>query len=288
MMCERKDPQPFVELISPGCPETRVRSLDAHEVRFGAVVCQANREVWRDDAGRIRTCTIARPAVVSGVPIAGDNYSQFHANGQLYQTHLSRPTRLTTAAGLAVPCRAEFVALSYVGALEYCTLDASLVVGAIPCRRGESIAFHPQGQLAAAVIDVDREVGSSRFPAGTRLEFTPEGGVAGGTLTEPRELLGYPVRSAFGVHPNGALAEFTLAEPRTIQGHDFPAFASIWLRADGSLERAVYTSARGVMVHGEPWSDEVDVTFDRAGHQLTKSVEHHQAREAPRPPHRAR
>jgi len=56
--------------------------------------------------------------------------------------------------------------------------------------------------------------------------------------------------------------------------------------ADGTLQRADYVSKRGFMIHGEPWSDTVHLTFDCHEKVVESHTEHFQADHAPHPPKR--
>jgi hypothetical protein len=100
------------------------------------------------------------------------------------------------------------------------------------------------------------------------------------------EIQGFVVRFEVKVHPNGKLAEINLAEPRDLAGQSLPAGAKLRFRADGTLQRADYVSKRGFMIHGEPWSDTVHLTFDCHEKLVESHTEHFQADHAPHPPQR--
>jgi len=280
---ERERPagdRPFVEFL----PEKEValtRSKPTTPVRFGKVVCEANEEVWRDADGRVRVCTIATRTTVEGVDIAAGAYTHFHASGRAYQTHLARPQTLKTAKGQPIPCGKSLVVLTEAGALEHCQLAKPVTLGAIACRKGESVAFHPGGELAMAVIDSPYTTLGTEFPAGTRLSFHPTGALAGGWIHDPLRVDGVLVRWDFAVYPSGKLHAFELAEKRTIQNHELPRRAKVELREDGSLRRAEYEVDSGFMPHGEMWTDTKYVRFDCYGAVVGEHVEHWQADRPP-------
>jgi hypothetical protein len=100
------------------------------------------------------------------------------------------------------------------------------------------------------------------------------------------EIQGFVVLFEVKVHPSGKLAEINLAEPRDLAGQSLPAGAKLRFRADGTLQRADYVSKRGFMIHGEPWSDTVHLTFDCHEKLVESHTEHFQADHAPHPPQR--
>jgi hypothetical protein len=69
-------------------------------------------------------------------------------------------------------------------------------------------------------------------------------------------------------------------------GAEAEAVAVAGRRADGTLQRADYVSKRGFMIHGEPWSDTVHLTFDCHEKLVESHTEHFQADHAPHPPKR--
>lgn len=257
------------------------RTVPDRDQRFGPILCMADREVWFDDAGRMRVCTVARQVSLAGVVIENGAYTHFFPSGNPEQTTLARAQSLETAAGLTVPCAADFVALSDAGAVEHCKLEQPMTIRGAACRVGESVAFHPGGQLWGATIDQPYQALSVSFPAGTRLRWHPDGSLAGGRLSDPLRVLGHAIRYEFAVHPNGKLAEFTLAAAETIGSYRFPERATIRLRSDGTLQSAEYESDHGFLPHGEPWTDTTHMRFDCAGRLKGSHVEHYQAPSGP-------
>ncbi len=253
------------------------RTVPAQNIGFGAVVCKAGRELWRDDAGRIRVCTVAKRVTTGGIDIGPNAYSHFYADGRPFQTSLARPQRLRTAAGATIPCGADHVVLSETGSLEHCKLDKPTTVSGIACRAGESISFFSTGQLRGATMDRPFQALSATFPAGTSLHFHPDGSLAGGWLGKPLRVGKYALRLEFKVHPQGSLSQFDLAEPQTISGHRFVEFSSIGLRPDGTLRSARFVSDRGSMPHGELWTDTTYQRFDCHEKLSSSRVEHYQA-----------
>jgi hypothetical protein len=251
---------------------------------FGALVCKAKNGVWRDPTGQVRACTVARPVAIEGVEIAADAYSLFHASGRPYQTHVARARTWKTAAGVEIPCAADFVVLTAQGALESCQLARRVELGNVACQAGQSAYFHEGGQLAGATIDRPLTALDVTFAAGTSLSWHPDGSLAGGTVREPITLSGYDVSYSFEVHPNGQLARAYLAAPRVVAGTSFPERATLHFRPDGTLRRASYEAARGVMIHGEPWTDTRHLAFDCHDGLISSRTEHYQAEHAPHPP----
>lgn len=282
----RSGPRPFVEVVPredvPVTPET-----PSHEVQLGrGIVCKAHEKVWRDEQGRIRTCTVARRVKAFGLDLAADAYSQFHADGRPYQTHIASQQELVTAAGEKLLCAADFVMLSKTGALEHCTLVHATVIGKVPCRAGESVAFHPGGRLAMAVLDQPMKIAGLELPAASTVFLFPSGALEGGWLKEPARIRGFLVSYEFTLHENGALHVFRLAEARTIQGQKLPERATVELRRDGSLAQAEFEVDQGFMPHGELWTDTKQVSYDCAGKVRSEYVEHYQAPFPPHPPRR--
>ncbi|MDC0741369.1 hypothetical protein [Polyangium mundeleinium] len=286
--CPPDSPDKYEELLAAMRREeaTHTHVVPEHDTRFGAVVCKAKQGVWRDPTGQVRACTVARPVTVSGIDIGADAYTLFHANGHPWQTHVAHPITWKTAAGVVVPCAADLVVFSKTGALEHCKLHRPMVLDGVACRAGESVAFHPGGRLWAATIDAPVLALGITFPEGKRLSWHEDGSFAGAYVTEPWEIQGFVVRSDVKVHPNGKLAEIVLAQPRDLAGQSFPAGAKLRFRADGTLQRADYVSKRGFMIHGEPWSDTVHLTFDCHEKVVESHTEHFQADHAPHPPKR--
>ena len=276
-------PRPFVDVI-PREDVELTPEKPARDVAFGSAVCKAGQEVWRDQGGRIRTCTIARRVTLFGIDIAAGAYSHFWEDGRPYQTHIARPMELVTAAGEKVQCKADFVLLSKAGALEHCTLARSTTIGKVACRGGESVAFHPGGQLSIAVIDQPLVVSGTELHEGTLLYWFESGAPAGGVLGAPTRIGGTRISSEFGLHESGALRAIHLAEARTIHGQKLPERAIVELRKDGSLQYAEFEVDRGFMPHGEMWTDTKHVRYDCASKVSTEHTSHYQAEFAPHPP----
>ncbi|WP_281334085.1 hypothetical protein [Polyangium sp. 6x1] len=286
--CPPDPPDKHEELLAAMRREeaTHTHVVPDHDTPFGAVVCKAKQGVWRDPTGQVRACTVARAVTVSGVDIGAGAYTLFHANGHPFQTHVAHPITWKTAAGVSVPCAGDFVVFSEAGALEHCKLQRPMVLDGISCRAGEDVAFHAGGRLWAATIDAPVTALGITFPAGRRLSWHEDGSFEGVYVTEPLAIQGFVARSEVKVHPNGKLAEIDLAEPADLAGQSFPAGAKLRFRADGTLQRADYVSKRGFMIHGEPWSDTVHLTFDCHEKVVGSRTEHFQAEHAPHPPKR--
>ncbi|GMV14863.1 MAG: hypothetical protein HS104_34075 [Polyangiaceae bacterium] len=275
-----KGPRPFINVL-PHQDVPLTPTTPARDERIGKVTCKAKHEVWRDEQGRLRVCTVAQPATLFGIDVARDAYTHFYEDGRPYQTHLARPHDLTTAKGDTVPCAADLVVLSTSGNLEHCKLARPATFSGVACRKGESVGFHASGALAGAVVDTPVTVAGAELPAGTRLHWFPDGKLAGGWLAEAARLDGVLVRWEFALHPNGRLRAFSLEEPRSIGGHAFEKRAKIELRPDGSLKYAEFEVAHGFMPHGEPWHDTKYVRYDCKNRVLGEYVEHYQADMAP-------
>lgn len=277
-------PRPFINVLSDeDVPLTR--SLPPADVRFGSVVCKGKHEVWRDEQGRVRVCTVAARVTVMGIDIAAGAYTHFHEDGRAYQTTTAKQQELTTAKGVKVLCAADLVVLGKTGLLEHCDLAAPVTIGNVPCRPKESIGFHSNGALSLAVVDRPTEVGGVALPAGTRVYWYESGKVAGTWLPEPTRVQGILVRWDVALHENGRLRAFTLAEAKTLSGQELPEGAKVELRPDGTLKYAEYVTKRGFMPHGEMWTDTKHVRYDCEGKVLGEYTDHWQA---DRPPPRLR
>ncbi|HWB80778.1 MAG TPA: hypothetical protein VG755_37705 [Nannocystaceae bacterium] len=250
-------------------------------VRFGDVTCRGDREVWRDASDRIRVCTIATPVTLFGVPLAGDNYTHFHADGRPYQTTLAKPQTIATGNGTKVDCKAEHLVLDDKGVLESCTLARSTDFDRARCRGGESVGFAPSGVLVGCVADKGAHGLDIVFPAGTRVSWHESGAFESAWIGEPLEVAGWRVRYDVRAYATGKLAHFELAEPRTIAGIAVPERGKVWLREDGSPWQIQYVADEGFMVHGEPWSDTRTVRFDCAGQIVSDATDHYQAQDSP-------
>jgi len=277
--CEDNAPWPYAR---ERVREEHTRTLLTKKRVFGDVVCMAGRELWLDDQGRHRACTIKEPVVLHGIPIAAEAYTLFHSNGRAFQTTSTRITTLRTAFEPAIACAAGHLVLADTGELQSCTLEATTVLGGVACRGGESVVFHKDGSLWSATTDQPLEAAGVNYESGTDLRWfstsSPSGAsLSGGRLDEARILAGIPIRYDFLVHPSGALAEFRLSEEHSIGGHSFPARSLIRLRRNGRLFSAEYISERGTMVHGEQWTDTTHQRFACDGRLVSSKVEHWQS-----------
>lgn len=257
----------------------------ASPLKVGAATCKVGNDVWRDDEGHVRVCTVASRVTLFGVDVAADAYTWFHADGRPYQTHIARAQELTTARGQTLGCAPELVVLSAEGALEHCELAARTKIGSVVCKAGEDVGFHPNGELALASIDAPMKVSEATFPVGTTLFWHPSGKLAGGWLREETRFRGHRIKSDFVLYESGELRAFELAEPEEIGGQKFPRYAKIELWKNGKLRRAEYEVDSGFMPHGEPWSDTRHARFDCDGKPAGDHTEHYQA---PFPPPRFR
>jgi hypothetical protein len=273
---------PFVE---PGPPRDEGWTMTSShaDTRVGTATCMKGREVWRDGDGNVRACTIAKPVRKHGLDLAGENYTLFHADGRPYQTHLAREHMLRGGDGTEYRCTIGLVVLDPKGVLEHCTLAATTKVGAITCRHDRDIALHPEGELASCEVDERVEALGAVFAAGTWLGFHRDGALARAALNDPMYVAGWLVDQDLEADDAGRLTHFTLAEKRTVGGIALPERARVWLHADGSPWHVEYIADEGFMIHGEPWSDTRDVTFDCAGRIVADTTEHYQA---PSRPHR--
>lgn len=275
-------PRPFVQVI----PEEDVPmtpTISNRDVSFGKAWCKAGREVWRDQQGRIRVCTIRDAVTLFGLPIARDAYTHFHEDGRPYQTELGREIELENAKKEHIPCSAKLAVFSPTGAIEFCTLAKTMRFNNIQFRKGESISFHSGGELAGGMIDLPWKDLGIEFPAATRMSWFPDGKLHGGWLAEPMRIQKILIRWDFTLHPNGRLHTFELAEPRTFQGQTFAERTKIKLRADSSLEYAEFIVAHGFLPHGEMWQNTKFVNYDCRGHVSSEEVKHWQAAHPPHP-----
>jgi len=277
------DPLPdapaFCEL-TPCLPNNAHRRMLARDEMIGRVACKHGAEVGSDAAGNLMYCTTARAQTLDDLPVAADAYSLFHPDGRVYQTHLARPHAFTLRDGSAVDCAADLVAIADDGSLMWCTLRVARGVA----RAGTGLLLFPSGAVRAATLDAPATVGRLRVPAGTSVEWDDRGVAIGGDLATPIAVGNLHIRGGFAVHGNGALHTLELDEAATVQRHDFPVDAHLELRDDGTLAAATWESARGFMIHGEPWSDTTTATFDRDGKTTSSVTKHWQSMVAPHPP----
>jgi hypothetical protein len=255
------------------------RTLTKHE-RHAGVTCKKGQDLGVDRKQRIAFCTTAHKVKVGGLPVAAGAYTLFHPGGTIYQTHLSGRHVATLADGTTVTCGKGLIALTDTGALRYCTLAGARSDVPAP-RIGEGIAFHPDGKRASYTIDKAATIAGLALPAGTHVGWSAKGALVGGTLSGPITVGALTINYAFSLHANGALEAVTLVAAATIQGHEFPAFAKLELRADGTLVRAEYVEDSGFMVHGEPWTDTRRSSYDKDGKITSTSLEHYQAMDSP-------
>jgi len=274
------DPPDWVFCTKPCTPsETTRRTLNRDELHAG-MVCKRGSDLVVDAKRRLVVCTTARPTDLGGLPIAGDAYTIFHANGRIYQTSTRAPAERTTAAGLEVPCATGAIVLDPDGLLESCTLLRAIQTSPT-LQIGHSIELHRGGQLAGGTIADPLRVGAITFPAGTIIRWTPTKIVAGGHLDAALRVGGIAIQGDFTLHPDGALHDVELGEPATIAGMTFPVRAKISRRSDGTLETAEFISKEGFMIHGEPWHDTTHQIFDRDGRLVSSTVTHWQSNSRP-------
>lgn len=251
------------------------RKLTADE-KAGGLTCKKGHELGVDSQKRIVFCTTAKPATVDGIPVAADAYTLFHPSGKLYQTHTRATFERTLADGTKVTCGADLIALNDDGTLRYCKLGAKRTGSPRP-RIGEGISFHPDGRVSGMTLDEPFTAGTLVLPAGTSAAWDAKGNLIGGYLNAETTAGPLKINYDFRVHPNGKLAMATLTAPAKLVGQDFPAFAKLGFRDDGSLEAAEFVSKRGFMIHGEQWTDTTTMTFDPKGKVLTSHTEHYQS-----------
>jgi hypothetical protein len=273
------DAPAFCEL-TPCLPGLAHRRALAHDETVAGVACKHGTEVGTDAAGHLMYCTTARAQTLGGLPVAADAYSLFHPDGSVYQSHLAAPHAFALRDGSTVACAADLVAIADDGSLMWCMLRAAHGVA----RAGTGLLLFPSGAVRAATLDAPAVVGRLHVPAGTSVEWDDRGVAIGGDLEAPLAVGNLHIRGEFTVHGNGALHAVELAEAATVQHHDFPVDAHLELRDDGTLAAAIWQSAHGFMIHGEPWSDTTTATYDHDGRTMTSATEHWQSRDAPHPP----
>lgn len=264
------------------CPEQLVtrRILERHE-RFGSVVCKAGMEASVTTSGQLVACKLATAVTVDGLLLAADTFVKFDPEGHVADMELRSPRAFVLADGTKVQCGVGDLHLDRQR-LRGCVLGTHLKRNGVRCRVGESVTFHADGALASATIEDPIATREITFPAGSRVGWDGEGHVRGGSLPAPTTVRGLEIAYDVALHPNGALAVIHLRRDATIQGHRFPAFATIGFRANGTLEVAEYIEARGIMIHGEPWTDTRTMTFNEAGAVTSSHLEHYQAPSGPR------
>jgi len=117
--------------------------------------------------------------------------------------------------------------------------------------------------------------------AGNRAVWDDNGALLGGWSADPIRAGALTIDSDFRVHPNGKLHLVTISADAKLAGIDFPKRAQLTFRAGGSLEAARYIAKQGFMIHGEPWHDTRDLTFDAAGKVTSDRTDHFQSTERP-------
>jgi hypothetical protein len=269
----------FCEL-TPCVKDDLTRSIAAADTPVGKVVCKKGKDIAHDQQKRVRMCTTATAVVVDGIPYAKAAYTLFHANGRVYQTHAGAKFDRTQKDGSKVTCGPALIALEEDGHVRYCKLAAKRV-GTPQAKVGEGISFHPDGRVSGMTLDEPYAVAGLALIAGASVYWDLKGAVIGGYVSDPITAGSLTIAYEFQLHGNGKLKVVTLRKPAKIGGHEFPDFAKVAFRDDGSLEAAEYVAKRGFMIHGEPWTDTRHMTFDRANRIATDRTEHYQAKEGP-------
>lgn len=276
--------------VTPCLPGPVTTSKLAAERRVGAVACKQGENIGVDSQQRVQYCTTARDVDVDGLPVAAKSYTLFHPSGKIYQTHARKKFERTLKDGSKITCGVDVVSIADDGTLLYCKVGAAYTVsaaiggakaGGLKASVGDGIAFHAGGQLAGLTIDEPYTSGSIPLPAKTSISFDDKGNLAGGYLKNEMVAWGMTINYEFGVHPNGKPKLVNLRKPVKLAGHEFPDFAKLAFRDDGSLEAAEYVEARGFMIHGEPWEDTRTMTFDKTGKVTSTHLEHYQAKDPP-------
>jgi hypothetical protein len=263
------------------CVEQRVtRRILAHDERFGRFVCKGGMEASIATGGQVVACKLAIAITVDGLLLGANTFIKLDPDGHVAEMDLLAPRDFTIAGGREVHCGKGDVSFEQQR-MRACVLGAPLKQSPVRCRVGESVLFHPNGALAAATIDEPVATPEVGFAPGSRVGWSEDGQVTRGTLLAPVVVRGIEIAYEVALHPSGALATVDLHRDATIQGHRFPAFAKIDFRSDGTLAAAEYVEARGIMYHGEPWSDTRRMTFDARGAVVTSRLEHFQATERP-------
>ncbi|NUO47608.1 MAG: hypothetical protein HOV80_02000 [Polyangiaceae bacterium] len=255
--------EPFPDRFKPPADDPMTMTIPNAPVTHGAATCRGDREVWRDEAGRIRVCTLASAATVEGVAIAADAYTHFHANGVPYQTTIASDRSFKSGSDVEIPCKGgELVVLSDKGALDFCTLGKPMVLDGTSCAPGQSVALRPNGRLHGCTLAEAISGMGIEIHAGVRVSFHPSGALASAFRPEQTIVHGYRVQYEVEIHENGELAHITLLEPRTIAAIELPERAEVWMRPDKSVWHIEYVADDGFMPHGEMWTDTRKVTFD--------------------------
>jgi hypothetical protein len=270
----------FCEL-TPCVPGPVIRTTLAADQVIGTLTCKKGQEIGHDTRKRVVFCTTAKPAVVDGIPIAANAYTLFHPNGRIYQTHAGRTFERTLADGSKVTCGADLFALEPDGLLTYCRLGGPRS-GTPPARIGAGIAFHRSGRIAGMTLDAPYTAAGLALGDGASVRWDDKGALIGGYSSTPIAAGALIIKYEFALHPSGTLKAVTLGKAAKVAGHEFPEFAKLSFRADGTLEAAEYVAKRGFMIHGEPWTDTRHMQFDRTGKITADRTEHYQAKEAPR------
>jgi hypothetical protein len=254
---------PFPDRFKPPESEPMTMTVPKQPVNHGAATCRGDREVWRDEAGRIRVCTLASAATVEGVAIAADAYTHFFASGLPYQTTIPKDRAFKSGSDVEVPCKGGgHLVLFEQGTLDACTLGKAMTFDGTSCAPDHTVTLRPNGRLHACTLAEPMRGAGIEISAGTRVGFHPDGSFASAYLSQQTIVFGYRVQYELEVHENGELAHFTLLEPRTLAAIDLPERAEVWMRPDKSIWHIEYIADEGFMPHGEMWTDTRKVTFD--------------------------
>lgn len=266
--------------VTPCVPGPVTRTTLAADRVVGKLTCKKGDEIGHDKQNRVVFCTTAKAVVVDGVPIAKDAYTLFHPSGRIYQTHASANFERTLGDGSKVTCGKGLFVLLDDNTLTFCKLGGKRA-GTPVARVGESIAFHRDGRVSGMTLDAPYTAAGLTLAAGSSIVLDPKGTLIGGHTRDSISAGALTIRSTFELHPNGKLKRVSLGAPAKVAGHDFPEFAQLAFRDDGTLEAANYVAKRGFMIHGEPWTDTRHMQFDRAGKITSDRTEHYQAQESP-------
>jgi hypothetical protein len=274
---------PFPDRFKPPESEPMTMTVPKQPVKHGAATCRGDREVWRDEAGRIRVCTLAGAATVQGVAIAADAYTHFHANGAAYQTTIPSDRAFKSASDVEVPCKGGgHLVLFEQGTLSSCTLGKQMVLDGTSCAPDQTVTLRPNGRLHGCTLAEGITAVGVQLRAGIHVGFHPDGSFASAYLPEQMIVRGYRVQYELEVHENGELAHITLLEPRTVAAIDLPERAEVWMRADKSVWYIEYVADRGFMPHGEMWTDTRKITFDCEQRIVADVTDHWMAEKPPR------
>ena len=245
-----------------------------HDERVGRVPCKAKFDVGVDAKGRLVFCTTAAAVTLDGMPVAAETYSSFYPSGRVYQAQLAAAAHeFTLADGRKISCARSYIGLHPDGRLLHCDLAAPITM-APGVRISGGVVFWNDGHVRRGAIDQPLRAGPGTLPAGSVLRWDRSGAVVGGTVKLPAvDLAGVRTTGEFELHANGRLKQAKLAAPARIAGNDLPAWAEVWWRADGTLERARYLKSSGFVQHQE-WTDTAQIDYDRSGKVTSSRVEH--------------